>query len=154
LEAGQSSRRNNINLKWHYAPAINWNQRAVLMHTPSGRSARDNITKWQPVNVDGIPCNAKHGGIFGRNDWGKPCHTVLMSSNTISGDWTIHPGRPLSGGTYSDARYFTILELLRITGLPDSYEIPTWASDKLIRDVIGECFVPRHVERLMTTLPR
>lgn len=67
----------------------------------------------------------------------------------------IHPGRPLSDGSYSDCRPLSILELFRVTGLPDDYPFPEWAAnnDRLIREVIGECFAPLHVARLMTTLP-
>ena len=67
----------------------------------------------------------------------------------------IHPGRPLSDGCYSGCRPLSILELFRVTGLPDDYPVPEWAAnnDRLIREVIGECFAPLHVARLMTTLP-
>lgn len=47
-----------------------------------------------------------------------------------------------------------MLELLRVTGLPDDYPIPEWASDKLIRDVIGEAFVPLHVLEICKNLRR
>ena len=91
---------------------------------------------------------------FCRKKWDEPCNTILQASDGIGGHKTIHPGRPHADGTWSDARALTVLELLRVTGLPDDYPIPEWASDKLARDVIGECFLPELVKRLLLMIPR
>ena len=48
----------------------------------------------------------------------------------------------LEDGTYSDARVLTIHELLLVTSLPTNWNIPRWASEKLIRSVIGEAIPP------------
>ena len=37
----------------------------------------------------------------------------------------LYPGIPLTDGTYSDSRPLLILELIRVTGLPDDFFIPT-----------------------------
>lgn len=52
-----------------------------------------------------------------RKDWNKPCNTITTKSENIGGLITIHPGHPLSDGTYSDCRPLSILELFRVTGL-------------------------------------
>ncbi len=143
LEAGMSS-----HLKWHTAPMWALPQIEVMKHTPSGCSAHDNPI-WKPVNVDGTPSGAKFHCSFQRKAWDTPCNTILQDSKGVSGFRTVHPGRLLPNGTYSDARCLTILELLRVTGLPDDYPIPDWASDKLIREVIGECFAPLHVLEIL-----
>lgn len=140
-------------LKYQDAPVWAQAQIDVMKNTPTGRSAHDNLV-WKPVNVDGSPSKAKFKCSFQRKEWDKPCNTILRDSKGVTGFRNCHPGRLLPDGTYSDARALTVLELLRVTGLPDDYPIPTWASDKLIRDVIGECFAPRHVLALLTTLPR
>lgn len=51
-------------------------------------------------------------------------------------------GRKLNDRTYSDARAYTILELLRSYDLPDDFPFPAWAldEDKLLREVLGEAF--------------
>lgn len=148
LEAGMDS-----GIKWHYAPYWAPAQIEVMKHTPTGCSAHDNLI-WKPVNVDGSPSKAKFHCSFQRKLWDAPCNTVLQDSKGVSGFRNVHPGRLLPDGTYSDARCLTILELLRVTGLPDDYPIPDWASDKLIRDVIGECFAPLHVLEILKNLPR
>ena len=148
LEAGMDS-----GIKWHYAPDWAPTQIEVMRHTPTGCSAHDNPI-WKPVNVDGSPSKAKFHCSFQRKLWDAPCNTVLQDSKGVSGFRNVHPGRLLPNGTYSDARCLTILELLRVTGLPDDYPIPDWASDKLIRDVIGECFAPLHVLEILKDLKR
>lgn len=156
LEAGEKSDIHPL----HYAPKLPQCQIDFLRHTPTGCSAHNNKEEWKPVNVDGSKSNAKHIQSFTRKSWDKPSSTITSDCLGISGHNTVHPGRPINVSgideiVYSDARVLSILELLRITGLPDDYPIPTWAlgNDRFIREVIAECFAPRHVERLMTTLP-
>ena len=139
IEAGQDS-----GIKWHYAPAWPTPYIEVMKHTPSGCSAHDNLV-WKPVNADGSPSKAKFKCSYKRKPWNNRSGAILQDSKGVSGFTNVHPGRLLPDGTYSDARCLSILELLRVTGLPDDYPIPEWASDKLIRDVIGEAFVPLHV---------
>ena len=150
LEAGMSSPVH----PWHIAPSLPAAQADVMKHTPTGCSAHDNKNCWKPVNVDGTPSKSTMKFSFCRKKWDEPCNTILQASDGIGGHCTIHPGRPLADGTWSDARALTVLELLRVTGLPDDYPIPEWASDKLARDVIGECFLPELVKRLLLMIPR
>lgn len=140
---------------FHYVLPIPECQINFIKHTPTAHSAWDNAKEFRPVNVDGTESGARFKSSFSRLDWNKPCNTVTTGSGSISGMITIHPGRPLSDGTYSDCRPLSILELFRVCGLPDDYPVPSWAkdNDRLIREVIGECFAPLHVSRLMTTLP-
>lgn len=146
LECGQRS-----HLKYHVAPMWALPQIKVMQHTPTGCSAHDNPV-WKPVNVDGTPSKAKFHSSFQRKAWDEPCNTILCDSKSVSGFRTCHPGRPLEGFRWSDSRPLTVLELLRVTGLPDDYPIPEWASDKLIRDAFGECFAPLHVLAIMRGL--
>lgn len=148
ISAGMSS-----GIKWHDAPYLSPFQVAVMEHTPTGMSAHNNSKPWLPCNVDGSPSKAKFPSSFQRKAWNIPCNTIVMNSSSISSFRSIHPGRPLPDGTWSDARCLTILELMRVTSLPDDYAIPTWASNKLIRDVIGEAVCPRFMEHLITTIP-
>ena len=151
LEPGQQDPERPM----HYALDLPACQIEFLKHTPTASSAWKNKKEYQPVNVDGSESCAQFKASFSRKDWNKPSNTVLTDSGSLGGMINIHPGRPLSDGTYSDCRPLSILELFRITGLPDDYPIPEKfiKNDKLIRDVIGECFAPLHVARLMTTMP-
>lgn len=151
LEPGQQDTERPM----HYALDLPACQIEFLKHTPTASSAWKNKKEYQPVNVDGSESCAQFKASFSRKDWNKPSNTVLTDSGSLGGMINIHPGRPLSDGTYSDCRPLSILELFRITGLPDDYPIPEKfiKNDKLIRDVIRECFAPLHVARLMTTMP-
>lgn len=151
LEPGQQDPERPM----HYALDLPACQIEFLKHTPTASSAWKNKKEYQPVNVDGSESCAQFKASFSRKDWNKPSNTVLTDSGSLGGMINIHPGRPLSDGTYSDCRPLSILELFRITGLPDNYPVPEKfiKNDKLIREVIGECFAPLHVARLMTTIP-
>ena len=151
LEPGQQDPERPM----HYALDLPACQIEFLKHTPTASSAWKNKKEYQPVNVDGSESCAQFKASFSRKDWNKPSNTVLTDSGSLGGMINIHPGRPLSDGTYSDCRPLSILELFRITGLPDDYPIleKFIKNDKLIREVIGECFAPLHVARLMTTMP-
>lgn len=151
LEPGQQDPERPM----HYALDLPACQIEFLKHTPTASSAWKNKKEYQPVNVDGSESCAQFKASFSRKDWNKPSNTVLTDSGSLGGMINIHPGRPLSDGTYSDCRPLSILELFRITGLPDNYPVPEKfiKNDKLIREVIGECFAPLHVARLMTTMP-
>ena len=87
-----------------------------------------------------------------------PAPTIVMASDSISGDWSVHPGYKLPDETYSDPRPFSVAELFAISGLPDSYcnDIPDWArgNEKLLRQLIGESFCPLVVKRLMQELKK
>jgi len=76
-----------------------------------------------------------------------------MNNGSISSQNNVHPGTKLNKGTYSDARVLTILELLRLTGLPDDWNIPDWASENFVRQVIGESFPPKFAAKLLETIP-
>ncbi|MBP3516070.1 MAG: DNA cytosine methyltransferase [Alphaproteobacteria bacterium] len=147
IEAGEIS-----NIKNHYAPMWAKPQIEVMKHTPTGCSAHDNPAPWTPVNADGSPSKAKFHCSFQRKSWDSPCNTILCDSKGVSGFRNVHPGRLLSNGCYSDARCLSILEIMRCSSVPDTYPIPDWASDKLIREAFGESFAPLHVLAIMKML--
>lgn len=138
----------------HRVPYMAPAQVDVIRHTPTGCSAHDNPAPWKPCKVDGSPSKAQFKCAFQRKEWDGPSNTILCDSKGVSGFRTLHPGRKLPDGTYSDARALTIFELQRLSGLPDDWYIPDWASETLIRTVIGEQFAPLHVLAIMKTMPR
>ena len=88
-----------------------------------------------------------------RMDWNKAAPTITSYNHTISSFQNVHPGRLIEEtGLYSDARVLTIFELLRVMSLPDDWNIPEWASNQLIRTVIGEGVPPLAVKRLVAQL--
>ncbi|HBJ76539.1 MAG TPA: DNA (cytosine-5-)-methyltransferase, partial [Porphyromonadaceae bacterium] len=145
LEAGEDSGIKYHKAKSHSAKHILW-----MQHTPTGETALNNMTYYP--EKDGRKIKG-YSTTYKRIKWDEPAPTITMCNGSISSQNNCHPGRLLKSGIYSDARVLTILELLRLTGLPDDWNIPVWASDKLIREVIGECFPPKFASAMLRTMP-
>ena len=143
--------------QWHYAPELQPCEIAFLECTPSGCSAWDNAKGLKPVKDDGSPATNPRHSSYARKDWNKPCNTITSDSGDLDGNITIHPGRQLTEkGKYSDSRVLSILELLRVSDLPDWYPIPVAprTDDNFVRTVIGEAMMPLLLERLLLTIPQ
>ena len=134
LESGQSS-----DIKWHYAKKHNDNHIKWMKYTPTGKTAFENKKHFPQKDgrrIKGFTTTYK------RIDWDKPAPTVTMANGSISSQNNVHPGRKLKNGTYSDARVLTILEVLRVMGLPDDWNPPENISENVLRHVIGEAVPP------------
>lgn len=137
--------------KWHCPREHVWRNVEVMMHTPEGQSARKNPVYF-PKKKDG----SMVGGAlrtYMRMEWDRPAPTITAYNHTISSFQNVHPGRPTDQeGIYSDARVLTIFELMRVMTLPDDWNIPTWATPQLIRQVIGEGIPPLLIKKLVAQL--
>ncbi len=145
LESGEKS-----NIELHYAKIHNQNHITWLKHTPTGKSAFDNPVYFPQKDgrrIKGFSTTYK------RIDWDRPAPTITMSNGAISSQNNVHCGRLNPDGTYSDARVLTILELLLLTTLPTDWNIPKWASDNLVREVIGEAVPPLFFKKVAENLP-
>lgn len=138
-------------IKWHYAKKHNPKHILWMKHTPTGRTAFENEIYYP--QKDGRRIRG-YNTTYKRIDWDKPAPSITMCNGAVSSQNNVHPGRKLEDGTYSDARVLSILEILRLTGLPDDWNIPEWASENLIRQVIGEGFPPKFAAKLLETMPR
>ena len=147
LESGESS-----DIVYHYAKEINTRHLLCLKHTPTGKSALENA-KHYPKNKDGSRIKG-YATTYKRIDWDKPAPTVTTANGFISSQNNVHPGVLQEDGTYSDARVLTLKEIFILTGLPEDWHPPKWASEQLIRKVIGEGVPPRLIDRLLETLPK
>lgn len=146
LESGEDS-----GIMYHKANVHNENHILWMKHTPTGKTALDNEIYYPNINGRKIK---GYKTTYKRIEWDRPAPTITMCNGGISSQNNVHPGRKQKDGTYSDARVLTILELLRLMGLPDDWNIPNWASDSLIRKVLGEAFPPKFAEKMLTTMPR
>lgn len=137
--------------KWHFPKDHVWRNVEVMMHTPTGCSARQNPVYF-PKKKDGTMV----GGAprtYMRMDWDKAAPTITSYNHTISSFQNVHPGRlDPETGLYSDARVLTIFEMMRVMSLPDDWNIPDWASTQLIRTVIGEGVPPLAVKKIVAAL--
>lgn len=137
--------------KWHVARQHVWRNVEVMMHTATGKSAKDNPV-YYPKNRDGKLVGGSCCA-YKRMDWDKPAPTVTTYNHTISSFHNVHPGRlDPKTGLYSDPRVLTVFELMRITTLPDNWDIPDWASENLVRQVIGEGIPPLAIKKVVAEL--
>lgn len=146
LESGEKS-----DIPFHYAKKHADRHVLWMKHTPTGKTAFHN-EKYFPQKEDGTRIKG-YNTTYKRIEWDKPAPTVTMCNGAVSSQNNVHPGRKLDDGTYSDARVLSILEILRLTGLPDDWNIPEWASDNFVRQVIGEAFPPRFSAKLLEKMP-
>lgn len=142
--------------KWFTPPKHVYRQVYAMMHTPSGKTAFDNIDKFKPKKKDGSFVKG-FKNTYKRQCWDKPAFTVTMFNRTIGSQNNVHPGRFIGKDKegfdlYSDARVLTIYELMIISSLPKDWNIPEWASEHFIRQVIGEGIPPLLVKKIMKEL--
>lgn len=143
--------------KWHVPPTHVYRQVYAMMHTPTGKSAFENIDKFKPTKKDGNIVKG-YKNTYKRQEWDKPAFTVTMFNRTIGSQNNVHPGRLIGKDEegydlYSDPRVLTIFELMRVMSLPDDWNIPEGYSDNFIRSVIGEGIPPMLALRIMEVLP-
>lgn len=142
--------------KWFSPPSHIYRQVFSLMHTPTGKSAFENIEKFQPKKANGEKVKG-FKNTYKRQEWNKPAFTITMYNRTIGSQDNVHPGRYIGKDEqgydlYSDARVLTIYEILILSSLPPDWNIPSWASDNFIRSVIGEGVPPLLIKKIMKGL--
>lgn len=147
LESGDKS---DIH-RWHYSKVHNERHILWMRHTPTGKSAFDNEVHYP--SKDGRKISG-YKTTYKRIAWDKPAPTITMANGSISSQNNVHPGRQLENNLYSDARVLTVYELMLLTGLPQDWNIPDWCSEKVVREVIGECVPPRMIYHLIKNIPR
>lgn len=132
IEAGEQSE-----FPLHDAPKLHSNVCDAIRHTPTGCCAFDNKSQFLPRDKHGDVITNSFRSTFTRATWDKPGPTVTSG---VRGSNAFHPGRQIKSDEWSDARNFSILELLLIQGIltPQEAQNP---SDKIkyIVDVISHC---------------
>lgn len=141
IESGEAT-----SLPWHFARKHTAEQVEWMKHTPTGMSAVDNEVHY-PRKKDGSRIKSYRSS-YRRINWDEPAPTITIRNDAISSQRNVHPGRLQADGTYSDARVLSILELSRLTGLPDDWGVPLDTPEILVRQVLGECIPPRLIEAL------
>lgn len=139
LEAGQSS-----NLKHHNARPHTPEHILIMQHTPTGKSAFQN-EEFFPKKKDGTRITG-YPYTYKRIDWDRPAPTITMRSDTVSSTHTVHPGRLLANGLYSDARVLTLRELFILSSINPEIDLPDFASNSQIRYMVGEAVPPLLME--------
>ena len=126
-----------------------------LMHTPSGKSAFENVNKYKPIKKNGDFVKG-FKNTYKRMDWNKPCNTITTYNRTIGSQENVHPGRLMKNkhgeDTYTDPRVLTLYEIIILSSLPVKWSYPTWASENFVRTVIGEGIPPLLVKKICNQL--
>lgn len=142
--------------KWHYPPRHKYRHVIAMMHTPEGCSAWSN-EKYYPTLSDGTKSKG-YKNTYKRQWWDKPAYTVTKYTSRIGSQENGHPGRAIVDSPdeetrlWSDARVLSILELMRVSSLPDDWNIPDDASSNVIREILGEGIPPRLLEYALIEL--
>ena len=126
-----------------------------MQHTPTGKTAFDNEV-YYPKKNDGTPVKGYHN-TYKRQNWNTPAYAVTMDNRKISSQNNVHPGRveyinDKGEVIYSDARALTLYEIMRVTSLPDEWNIPNNASEQFLRRIIGEGIPPMFVKKVFQNL--
>ena len=138
------------NIKWHYAKPHKKEIVECLRRTPEGQSALSN-RRYFPKNSNGEKISGFHN-TYKRMKWSKPCPTRTTYMGSPSSHNNIHPGRKLDKNKYSDPRVLTLLETFIVSSLPKNMTFPSWATDNLIRTVIGEGVPPLFFRKIVQGL--
>ena len=147
LEPGESS-----DIKWHSAELQHPTQIEALRHTPEGCSAMKNPFYF-PKKKDGSPVKGFHN-TYKRMKWDAPAPARTTNSALVSGHNNVHPGRLRSDGTWSDARALTLRELIIVSSLPLSWNIPSGFKESFIREIIGEAIPPMMSRKVVEMLTK
>ena len=147
LESGETSE-----IPYHIAKKHNPRHISFLEHTPSGKTALHNKIHY-PKKADGSRIKG-FATTYKRIEWNKPAPTITMANGSVSSQNNVHPGHLKDDGKYSDARVLTLKEIFILTGLPESWHPPKWASEHLIRKVIGEGVPPKLIDSLLCVIPK
>lgn len=144
VESGQDS-----GILYHKASQSRVDLVKLVQHTPTGCNIKDNPT---PFNIaykkDGkTPMKYKFSGVLERNEWDRAAHTITTGSGSIMGAFCLHPGTFVGYDNrglalYNNARPWTILECIVLSGLPESFQFPDDMSYTQMRDALGEIALP------------
>lgn len=146
LESDQKS-----NIQYHYAKKHNDRHIFFLKQTPTGKTALHNEVHY-PKKENGERIKG-YATTYKRIQWDKPAPTITMANGSVSSQNNVHPGNLKEDSTYSDARVLTLKEIFILTGLPNNWHPPKWASENLIRQVIGEGIPPKLIDNILKTIP-
>ncbi len=142
IESGEISK-----YKWHFGRKHTAEHILWMKHAPTGRSAFKNEVHY-PKSKTGNRIKGYHDA-YARMSWDKPAPTVTIRSDAISSNSKVHPGRIKNDNTYSDARVLSILELMFLSSLPENWNIPEWANEILLRQIIGESVPPLLIRKIL-----
>lgn len=138
--------------KWHQPMTHVWRNVECMLYTPTGNTAYDNPVHY-PKKTNGDRVKG-YDTAYHRMFWNKPGSTITTYNFRIGSQNNVHPGSPWKKDEngdmmYTNPRVLTIYELMIVSSLPKDWDIPEWATDNLIRTVIGEGIPPVLIKKLL-----
>jgi DNA (cytosine-5)-methyltransferase 1 len=137
-------------LKWHYAKPQREDLTKALEHTPTGKSALNNLVHF-PKNKKGEKVRGFHN-TYKRMIWEEPAHARTTYNGSISSHNNVHPGHLMPNGLYSDPRVLSIYETLIVSTIDLDTPFPANISDSFLRTLIGEGVPPKFMYELIKPL--
>ena len=144
--------------KWHYPPKHKLRHVIAMMHTPEGNTAWNNAV-FYPTLKDGSKSKG-YKNTYKRQWWDKPAYTITKYTSRIGSQENGHPGVAIVDSQdeakriWSDARTMTIFELMRLSSLPDDWNLPETISTNVVREILGEGVPPRLLENALIELEK
>ena len=141
---------------WHMPPKHKLRHVIAMMHTPEGETAWNNKI-YYPTLADGTKSKG-YKNTYKRQWWNRPAYTITKYTSRIGSQENGHPGHPIVDSKneeeriWSDPRTMTIFELMRLSSLPDDWNIPANASTNVIREILGEGVPPKLIESALISL--
>ena len=139
--------------KWHRPPIHKIRHVEIMQHTPEGKSAFGN-KYFYPKKSDGSRIKG-YKNTYKRQSWDRPSYTITNYNGAVCSQDNVHPGKPFKEkgkNLYSDARVFSIYELMILMSLPPDWNIPEWADESHLRHAIGEGLPPIVVNKIFGKL--
>ena len=139
--------------KFHKPPVHSKKHVICMLHTKSGDTAFSNEI-FYPKKDNGDKVNG-HYNTYRRYEWDKPARTITQNNGVISSLCCVHPGKKIEINgeiLYSDPRCLTLYELFIVFSLPKDWNVPEWADDRMIRQVIGEGIPPMLIKNIVIEL--
>ena len=143
---------------WHCPPNHIYRHVIAMMHTPEGHSAMNNKVYF-PTLKDGSKTKG-FNNTYKRQFWDKPAFTITMYTSRIGSQQNGHPGYPIVDSEneeeriWSDPRTMTIFEIMRLSSLPDDWDMPLDTRPNLVREVLGEGVPPKLLEAALIELEK
>jgi len=150
----QNKRTKGLSIsKWHKPPKHKLRHVEIMKHTPEGKSALFNKF-FYPKKPDNTRIKG-YKNTYRRQLWNRPAYTITSYNGAICSQDNVHPGRPdkINGKVqYSDARVFSLYELMILMSIPKDWNMPDWANDSHLRHAIGEGLPPLVINKLFKKL--
>ncbi len=141
LKPGETS-----NIQWHNAKQARPEIVTAMMHTPTGKSAMNNIIHY-PKKANGEKIKGFHN-TYKRMSWDSPAPARTTYSGSISSHNNVHPGRLQKNGLYSDPRVLTLHETFLVSSISPNISFPSNTSETLIRTIVGESIPPLMLKKI------